>query len=337
MSQNVSALTLTTEVTATGNKWSGLGRYCVYANGTASTESNGYCRSAIRPTSSTLSSLTQIRTNFTIPVKKDYYYKTYLSYKANAGTVGDAALWRIQTSSDFIIASFEEISDSASWYQIDCKNSGIGTTNVYCTGTGDYWHNVSREQSKFYEVTLKALNDGNYYWSFGDGTNALFYQGIDSTSLAGSLPLVTIYEIEEFKANYTTDQLDRIDANTSETNDILKENQEKEQQAEDNISNQTTDDMGDSENAATSSLIGILSDFVDALKSSSAGTCSLSLPLPSFLGGTIAPNLCDLPSDALRIIQIGSSIAMIMFYIPLAYVIISMIYNEIRSFTNANG
>lgn len=129
-------------------------------------------------------------------------------------------------------------------------------------------------------------------------------------------------------------QQEETNEKLDELNDSIKNQQDKEQQAEDNISNQTTSDMSDSENAATSSLIGVISGFISALQNTGASSCSLNLPLPDFLGGSTSVNLCNLPSQALNVINIGSSIALVMFYIPLAFVMLNMIYSEIRSFTD---
>ena len=109
---------------------------------------------------------------------------------------------------------------------------------------------------------------------------------------------------------------------------------DQQQQADENISNQSTSDINGAENQATTNLIGVLSNFLTQLQSFSATDCNLSLPFPSFIGGTQVVNICQGKDVLGNFITIIGTLAMVTFYIPLALVLLKMIYNEIRSFTN---
>lgn len=109
---------------------------------------------------------------------------------------------------------------------------------------------------------------------------------------------------------------------------------DEQRQADQNISNQTSSSVQGAENQQTTNLIGILSNFLTQLQSFSATDCNLSLPFPSFIGGTQVVNICQGKDVLGNFITVIGTLAMVGFYIPLAVVLLKMIYNEIRSFTN---
>lgn len=109
---------------------------------------------------------------------------------------------------------------------------------------------------------------------------------------------------------------------------------DEQRQADDNIANQSTSDISGSENQATTNLIGVLSNFFTQLQSFQATNCNLALPFPQFIGGTQTVNICQGKDVLGNFITVIGTLAMVTFYIPLAWVLLKMIYNEIRSFTN---
>lgn len=111
---------------------------------------------------------------------------------------------------------------------------------------------------------------------------------------------------------------------------------EKELESSTNIENQTSQNIGggSSENQQTTNLIGVFSGFLGQLQSFSATNCNLDLPFPAFIGGTQTVNICQGKDVLGNFITIVGTLAMLTFYIPLAFVLLKMIYNEIRSFTN---
>lgn len=115
-------------------------------------------------------------------------------------------------------------------------------------------------------------------------------------------------------------------------NQQIIDHNNKEEEAADNIENQTPPSGVD--NQQSTNLIGVLSNFVAAISNLSATNCNVTLPFPNFLGGNMQVNICQNKDKAGDLISIIGSLIMIGFYLPLAIILLRMIYNEIRSFTN---
>lgn len=110
---------------------------------------------------------------------------------------------------------------------------------------------------------------------------------------------------------------------------------DEQRQADQNISNQSTSDIDGATNQQTTNLIGTISSFVSALSSiNTNGSCQLTLPFPSLIGGQQVVNPCNGADKAPAIITAASSLLLITVFVPLAFILVKMIYNEIRSFTN---
>lgn len=125
-----------------------------------------------------------------------------------------------------------------------------------------------------------------------------------------------------------------INNNIQNINNAVDEHYQKEDQAISNIDNQSSSDVEGSESQQTTNLIGVLSSFLTQLQGFSATNCNLSLPFPEFIGGTQNVNICQGKDVLGNFITVIGTLAMVTFYIPLAIVLLKMIYNEIRSFTN---
>lgn len=117
-------------------------------------------------------------------------------------------------------------------------------------------------------------------------------------------------------------------------NEGSNEYYDKTYEAIDNIEGQNASDIPNSSSSQTTSIIGTISSFVSALGTVQAGSCELTLPFPEFVGGNTVVNPCRFKEKAPAIISIGSSMLLIGVFIPLAFILLKMIYNEIRSFTN---
>ena len=161
----------------------------------------------------------------------------------------------------------------------------------------------------------ECINAGNWtvYRPVGNGAQAIV-DAINNSSDAGAI-------------NNAKDEI--VDA--------ITEQQEKEEQAVDNIENQTPQDIsssGNTENQASSNLIDLIRSFVTALTSVNTGNCDITLDFPSYAGGSRTVNICQNKDKAGNLISVFSSLTLIVFYIPLALKLLTMIYNEIRSFTN---
>ena len=124
---------------------------------------------------------------------------------------------------------------------------------------------------------------------------------------------------------------------TGDIADAISEQNDKEEEAVDNISDQTPEDIsssGSTENSETSSIIGVFSSFLSSLTNVQATTCIITLPFPSFAGGSWTWNICQNRDKAGNIMALFGSATLILFYVPVAWRLLAMIYNEIRSFTN---
>lgn len=133
-----------------------------------------------------------------------------------------------------------------------------------------------------------------------------------------------------YNQNMMIDQNKQINTNIVEGFDQLHNDQ---QNASDNIGGQDTGDIDGATNQQTTTLIGILSNFVTTITNVQATSyCSFTLRFPAFAGGNQRADLCQGRQD--QIINIFSSVVLVTFFIPLAYLLLKMIYNEIRSWTN---
>lgn len=118
----------------------------------------------------------------------------------------------------------------------------------------------------------------------------------------------------------------------------IEDAQEKEDEAVENIEDQTPSDIssagGSGENQQTSSLLATIGSFLQALQGLSATNCNVTLNLPSFAGGAMTVNVCQNKEYTGNIVSIVGSIMLVVFYLPVAIMLVSKIYSEIRSFTN---
>lgn len=136
-----------------------------------------------------------------------------------------------------------------------------------------------------------------------------------------------LYASSSDSSSQIADKIDNL-------NDTISDHYTEEHQAYDNISNQKSSDISNAENQQTTNLIGVLSSFLTQLSGFSATNCQLSLPFPQFIGGTQTVDICQGKDVLGNFITIIGTLAMVAFYIPLAIVLLRMIFNEIRSFTN---
>ena len=123
----------------------------------------------------------------------------------------------------------------------------------------------------------------------------------------------------------------------NQNNTIINQNNEyysKEYEADSNISNQSTSDINGATNSQTNSIIGTISSFVSAIGNIQTGSCELTLPFPVFAGGSQTVNPCSGKEKAPTIVAIGSSMLLIGIFIPFAFIVLKMIYSEIRGWTN---
>ena len=128
--------------------------------------------------------------------------------------------------------------------------------------------------------------------------------------------------------NHNSDALDTVNESIENiNNDVEDATQDASDAAEDAAND-------NSSNAASTNLVGVLSSFLQAITNFSATDCNIVLNFPSYAGGTMTFNVCQYKDKAGNLISVFTSLTLIVFYLPLAIKLLSMIYNEIRSFTN---
>lgn len=309
---NANAITLTTEVEATGGQWTVERVNCTYQGGTVVNSTTAYCVTPQRADTNQ-NDLTKITPNFTIPAKEGYYYKTYMSIKSDTGE--PEVLWRIQTSNDWIIAGFEEIVN-------DSIKSEILQTRIASGGNYNQYTEYDVSFSKFYEITLKARSTNNLTWSFGDGVNAVVYNNRDmfSTSLP---PLVTLYTIEEFKpiSQNGANQLNEKD--DQDRNDLEQQSGDIDSEAQD-----TSSDLSN----ASSNIFTQASNILGAFNTPSTD-CIISITTGS--QGSLRlnnMNICNMPSEMRSMTQTILTIVVAIAVLFIGWNVVRTtleVYNEI--------
>ena len=166
-------------------------------------------------------------------------------------------------------------------------------------------------------VTFTTNYTGSYY---------RFAYLSESTNVSLSLPNKFMLESGSSVSSY--DPYGEVCKN------IDQEFYDEQRQGVQNISDQSVSDIQGSENQTTTNLIGVLSGFISAFSNINATNCNLTLEFPNYAGGTRVVDICQGKERAPRIVEIGSSLLLIGVFVPLAYFLIKMIYNEIRSWTN---
>lgn len=175
-------------------------------------------------------------------------------------------------------------------------------TNIYC--------GVGNQNYAFIQVRTESLNTRN---------NVYFEQNPATIEFTNNVS-ETLLQQQIYQNNLIIEQNQSvIDQNNS---------------AYDAISGQDVSDIPDSTNSQTTSLIGVISNFISSLSSYNATSCSLTLPFPNYAGGTTTVDPCSGKEIAPTIVQVASSLLLICTFVPLAFIVLRMIYNEIRSWTN---
>lgn len=173
------------------------------------------------------------------------------------------------------------------------------------------YYSPNYQQSTYtaiYRFTFKVISTGSWNFGFITSDNYFVYNGIVGFQMKN----LTVFRKK------TTSQI----------------NDEQKQATEDAAANSNTQAQNNSSSTQTTNLIGAFQSFVTALTSLNATNCNVTLPFPSALGGNMQVNICQNKDYAGNIVSVFGSLTLIVFYIPFSLKILSMIYNEIRSFTN---
>lgn len=209
----------------------------------------------------------------------------------------------------------------------------------------------SEQRTVRYTVTgfcrvTQAISTGptiNFYVRPTTTSTALgtFVQFHNLTKWNRDTDLSSIYSrMNELKTslNNIETSLDDILSDLNEIKDNMSaqgEAAQKELESTESIENQDVSDTSSNvDNAQTTSIINVFGGFLSALSGVNTGSCVVNLPFPSYAGGTWQMNICQNKDKAGNIVSLFGSATMIFFFLPVAWRLLGMIYNEIRSFTN---
>lgn len=222
-------------------------------------------------------------------------------------------------SNQYFMPSSNDIFRVVDYYEFASDNR----TEIY----GAISNNVSLDQytiEKCNNVGLrgKVLASSASQFQLGTTSNGSFTRlfGFDyNTNFTSTSPLFIISPTVVFYDE------------PNEADQAIQKEKENVQNAADDSETQAE---GNSTSTQTTNLIGAFQSFVTALTSLNSTNCNVTLAWPSSLGGNMQVNICQNKDYAGNIISIFGSLTLIVFYIPFSLKILSMIYNEIRSFTN---
>ena len=204
------------------------------------------------------------------------------------------------------------------------------TTTTYCSvevsggGSEAYMINFVCSYSGSKRPTVASATLGRT--SSGLSGQPLMYSNRSDSSIYVTLASYW-YEVITNDQQGVIDELGNID-------DTLNDQFDKENAAVDNIGNQQPPASGSGENSTTSSLLDTLGSFLNAITNLSATNCEVVLAFPAFAGGSQTVNICQNKEYTGNIVSIAGSIILVMFYLPVAFMLVNKIYSEIRSFTN---
>lgn len=179
-------------------------------------------------------------------------------------------------------------------------------------------------------------------WSLTIGRTGQFTYGTDEPIItSGMVCAVSSVSCATISVHQTYEQWTGSNDDTAaiiggldEINDTLNDQFDQENEAIDNISNQQPPASGSGQNSTTSSLLDTLGSFLTAITNLSATNCEVVLAFPSFAGGSQTVNICQNKEYTGNVVSVAGSIILVLFYLPVAFMLINKIYSEIRSFTN---
>lgn len=244
--------------------------------------------------------LTAARTHQYYELKKGdiVTYQMFLYQETNQVSIGNLIVKQQTPGYNVSLVYFRDMTNQSYFYG---DTSLVGVEHI----------------SKAYEIALTYAADGTYQLgSFNTNTVDMYMETVaqdpnNTTRLKIAVTGFTIYRYKGSNVNQEQSQATQDAANDSQ------------QAASDNSSS-----------SQTTNLIGAFQSFVTAITSLSATNCNVTLPFPSSLGGNMQVNICQNKDYAGNIISVFASLTLIVFYIPFSLRLLSMIYNEIRSFTN---
>lgn len=301
-SSSVSAVSLTLDVTPTGNSWSRSGgSICYYNDGTSLTKSGNDCN--LGSGYSNKSGLVKMVGGSNISLVEGNYYQSIFSIMSLSSSMSS---WGIVLdaggSSDYLdFVSMEEL-DKDWLTQVD------GVTSVY---------------AKRYVVTYRANTTGSYPFTVG-GSGTLVY-GPNNYDWYVKFLDVTEYELSDSS----------VEESAESAASSLEDMNSKDDSDRSNIESQSSSgsDAADSAQSDTetqgTTLLGAFSSFVGSLTSTSSGSCSISVDTGLVDFGSVDLCAVEVPTA----FQVISSLVVIGFAVPLSINTSRKLISLFRSFT----
>lgn len=279
--------------------------------------------------------------NTTLP-GGEYYFEVYLEIMNNDG---NAPIWYGADGGNYMTLVSEEMVSSTTRSNFTVR---VYRLLYHWAGGTNLGYNQQSGGNFGIRNTATIFNSSHYrvnsiaIWRVipsGSSISDVITSINDQSAVLRSIDTNIIYGVGHLET--IEDYLEGLEGMGQDVGDIkdqLEQRQQQEDDALDNIENQSPEDIsesGETENQATTNLIGLFQSFITALSGiTQTNNCNITLAFPSYAGGNITVNVCQNKDKGGNIVAVFSSLTLIIFYIPLALKLLSMIYNEIRSFTN---
>lgn len=204
--------------------------------------------------------------------------------------------------------------------------------NTTLTFYGDVVMSGFNQNGAYNFTCLMGNNNYAFYWNGGSIVDKLYFEQNPATITWSNDKSAALLESQNAILQTQNNLLEA-------QNRLMQEQYDRENQSIDNIEGQSSSDIPNSSNQQTSNLIGIITGFISTITGYGTGnSCVISLPFPEFAGGTQTVNVCNdrdkLAMNNLNYVMIFANLAMVCFFVPICFILLRMIYKEIRSWTN---
>lgn len=211
---------------------------------------------------------------------------------------------------NIVSSSYRNLSSYNPWVNLQqqniltCSASGISVVTKNLSYVTTYWTNSDGANNTltFYgDLTLSGFNQNQSY-TLVCAIGSASYSFISSGAVWFEQNPMSITWFNDESIAILQTQTNQNNTMIEQNTTIINQNQEfydHEYQAEDNISGQTQSDISDATNSQTTTIIGTIQSFASALGTVQTGSCTMTLPFPSFIGGDQTVNPCNGKDKAL--------------------------------------
>ena len=270
-----------------------------------------------------------------------------MQYRINTGTVVANANNGVIHFETNIVASSTDQRTYNVWYHLDYQNiitcaasvSGITVASKNLSYAVTNWTSQSGQTTLYNstltyygDVVLKGFTSGQqvYFTCAVGSDNYSFYYGGWHDFITNRI----YFEQNPMSINWTNNETDTlINIQINQDNEYYQSNYG----AVDNINNQTDSQFGDISSPTTSNLIGLFTSFINAVSTiQAADSCEITLPFPSFAGGSWVVNPCQNKEKIPQVVLALGTIVTICFVMGAWNWISIKIYRLIRSFIDGS-